>query len=70
MRRATIRRDPATKTWTVRRPAYGFSPNDDEIRTGFTTRRAAHRWLDRTMHPDGTATAQLELCPDQYYDAT
>lgn len=53
MRRATIRQNRSTRTWTARRPAYGFSPHDEE-RTGFRTQRAALRWVNSTIRPLGT----------------
>jgi hypothetical protein len=68
MRRATIRRDPATKTWTVQRPAYGFSPHD-EVKHGFRTQRAALRWTDRTLRPHGSPITYLQPTFDADLDA-
>lgn len=67
MQRATIRREPTTKTWTVRRPTYGFNPHD-EVKQGFPTQRAALRWTDRTLHPHGTPGGYLERSNDTDLD--
>lgn len=69
MRRATIRQDRATKTWTVRRPTYGFSPHD-EVKHGFPTQRAALRWTDRTLRPHGTPVvlAERSWTDDDHHD--
>jgi len=53
MRKVQVRRDPAAKTWAVRRPGYGLRP-DDHVQSGFPTQRAALRWADSTLHPHGT----------------
>lgn len=66
MRRASVRRDPATKTWVAQRPAYGFR-RDDEVKAGFPTHKAAHRWVDSTLRPLGTPQVQAER-HDHYED--
>lgn len=58
-RRATIRRDHTTSTWTAHRPAYGFSPHD-EVRSGFATQLAALRGVNSTLHPLGTPALLAE----------
>lgn len=65
-RKAAVRQDRATRTWTATRPGYGFSA--DEVHRGFPSQTAALDWLQTAgqLSTTGTSTTATEVSYQVY----